>query len=180
LTQRRKESKEAKSKASLFFFASLLPLFLCVNSFSYGHTITMYHLRSLKRQPSAADHYPFNIPAVQPLHQLDFTAPVTFFVGANGSGKSTLLEAIAVAAGSITVGSDDIQRDPTLNPVRELAQTLRLTWTVKTRQGLFAVTGPPAYLPVPAQADGGPELSVHHRHPLTHYHGLCRCGYLEF
>jgi predicted ATPase len=97
----------------------------------------MYHLRSLKRQPSATDHYPFNIPAVQQLHQLDFTAPVTFFVGANGSGKSTLLEAIAVAAGSITVGSDDIQRDPTLNPVRELANSLRLTWTVKTHQGLF-------------------------------------------
>ena len=97
----------------------------------------MYHLRSLKRQSSAADHYPFNIPAVQQLDQLDFTAPVTFFVGDNGSGKSTLLEAIAVAAGSITVGSDDIQRDPTLNPVRELANSLLLTWTVKTRQGLF-------------------------------------------
>jgi predicted ATPase len=140
----------------------------------------MYHLRSLKRQPSATDHYPFNIPAVQQLHQLDFTAPVTFFVGANGSGKSTLLEAIAVAANAITVGSDDIQRDPTLNPVRALAQTLRLTWTVKTRQGLFAVTGPPAYLPVPAQADGGPKVSIHHRHPLAHYHGLFRRSYLEF
>ena len=31
--------------------------------------------------------------------ELEFTNPVTFFVGENGSGKSTLLEAIAVAAG---------------------------------------------------------------------------------
>jgi predicted ATPase len=97
----------------------------------------MLHLRSIKRPSSPTDLYPFNVPAVQNLDQLDFTTPVTFFVGANGSGKSTLLEAIAVAAGSITVGSEDIQRDVTLNPVRDLADSLRLTWRVKTRTGLF-------------------------------------------
>ncbi len=43
--------------------------------------------------------YPFGIPAVRDLDELEFTAPVTFFVGENGSGKSTLLESIAVAAG---------------------------------------------------------------------------------
>lgn len=31
--------------------------------------------------------------------QLEFSSPVTFFVGENGSGKSTLLEAMAVVAG---------------------------------------------------------------------------------
>ena len=42
------------------------------------------------------------LPVVQHLKKvktLDFSSPVTFFVGENGTGKSTLLEAIAVAYG---------------------------------------------------------------------------------
>lgn len=43
--------------------------------------------------------FPFNIPAVRDLRQIEFHADVTFFVGENGSGKSTILEAIALALG---------------------------------------------------------------------------------
>lgn len=43
--------------------------------------------------------YPFNLPLVESLRTVEFSAPVTFFVGANGAGKSTLLEAIAIALG---------------------------------------------------------------------------------
>jgi predicted ATPase len=43
--------------------------------------------------------YPFNIPAVRALDELELHPGVTFFVGENGCGKSTLVEAIAVAAG---------------------------------------------------------------------------------
>lgn len=45
------------------------------------------------------DHYPFSIPAIRNLHELEFHPKVTYFVGDNGTGKSTLLEAIAVVAG---------------------------------------------------------------------------------
>ena len=48
--------------------------------------------------PSFAE-YPFSIPAIGKLNELEFEQPVTFFIGENGSGKSTLLEAIAVACG---------------------------------------------------------------------------------
>jgi predicted ATPase len=41
--------------------------------------------------------YPFNIPALKDLGQLDFHPRITFFVGENGSGKSTLLEALAMS-----------------------------------------------------------------------------------
>lgn len=39
--------------------------------------------------------YPFSIPFIRHMNELDVDVPVTFFVGENGAGKSTLLEAIA-------------------------------------------------------------------------------------
>ena len=43
--------------------------------------------------------YPFSLPVVSSLAELEFHPAVTFLVGENGSGKSTLLEAIAIASG---------------------------------------------------------------------------------
>ncbi len=45
------------------------------------------------------ESYPFTIPAVAHLDNLQFHEDVTFFVGENGSGKSTVLEAIAMVMG---------------------------------------------------------------------------------
>ena len=55
---------------------------------------------SLKRELiEHFDRYPFSIPAVRELDQLQFAPEVTFLVGENGSGKSTLIEGIAVSLG---------------------------------------------------------------------------------
>jgi predicted ATPase len=43
--------------------------------------------------------YPFSIPSIQSLDELELDAKLTFLIGENGSGKSTLIEAIAVLAG---------------------------------------------------------------------------------
>lgn len=43
------------------------------------------------------DEYPFNIEIIKDFNELNFTEPVTFFIGENGTGKSTFLEAIAIA-----------------------------------------------------------------------------------
>src|SRR3569623_152687 len=43
--------------------------------------------------------YPFSIPAIRALDELELDAKVTFLIGENGAGKSTLIEAIAVLAG---------------------------------------------------------------------------------
>ncbi|RLQ94374.1 AAA family ATPase [Falsibacillus albus] len=43
--------------------------------------------------------YPFHLPVLQKLHELDLHPNVTIFMGENGMGKSTLLEAIAIASG---------------------------------------------------------------------------------
>jgi predicted ATPase len=47
----------------------------------------------------ARDAYPFNLPAIAKIDELDLDAPVVMFVGANGSGKSTLIEALAYQVG---------------------------------------------------------------------------------
>jgi predicted ATPase len=86
---------------------------------------------------AAQDTFPFNVPVIKALSEIEFTSDVTFFVGENGSGKSTLLEGIACAAGSITVGSDSAETDQTLRRIRALAKAFKLTWTKKTRTGFF-------------------------------------------
>lgn len=54
----------------------------------------------LRRETIASfDGYPFNLPAVRTLDQLELHPKMTILVGENGSGKSTLLEAIAVSLG---------------------------------------------------------------------------------
>jgi predicted ATPase len=45
------------------------------------------------------DAYPFSIPAIRALTELELAPQVTLLAGENGSGKSTLVEAIAIAAG---------------------------------------------------------------------------------
>jgi predicted ATPase len=48
----------------------------------------------VKEQAVESDAYPFHLPLIRRL-DIEFTSPVTFFVGENGTGKSTIIEAIA-------------------------------------------------------------------------------------
>ncbi len=84
-----------------------------------------------------ATTFPFNVPAIRELGPLDLTAPVTFLAGENGSGKSTLLEAVAAAASSPTIGSDEVRDDRTLAEQRRLAAHLKLTWNRRSHRGFF-------------------------------------------
>lgn len=100
----------------------------------------MIHLQSLTPRPfleSETEEFPFTVPAIRSLPEIKFTAPVTFFVGENGSGKSTLMEALACAVESITVGSESVKTDKTLEPIRKLAKYFKLAWTKRTRKGFF-------------------------------------------
>ncbi len=100
----------------------------------------MIHLRTITIREwnlSISNSFPFNIPIFQSLQPLEFTTPVTFFVGENGSGKSTLLEGIACAVESVTVGSESVKSDKSLVSQRELAKYFKLTWTKRTHTGFF-------------------------------------------
>ncbi len=96
------------------------------------------HLRSIALKAEIPEGpFPFDLPVIRTLEPLEIQAAVTYFVGENGSGKSTLLEAIACAAGSITAGSEQASRDASLAEVRQLADSLRLSWQARTRRGFF-------------------------------------------
>jgi predicted ATPase len=84
------------------------------------------------------ERYPFCLPAVRSLDQLDFHPGVTFFVGENGSGKSTLLEAIAVSLGFNAEGGSKNFNFGTRRSHSELHQHLRIAKGFKRpRTGFF-------------------------------------------
>jgi predicted ATPase len=66
--------------------------------------------------------YPWTVPALRDLRDLQFTAPVTFLMGENGCGKSTLLEALAVAVQASAAGAEEVDADATLSGPRRLAE----------------------------------------------------------
>jgi predicted ATPase len=81
--------------------------------------------------------YPFSIPSIKNLHQLNLKRNVTFFVGENGSGKSTLLEAIADKCQFNTAGGG---RNNTYNvhaSESALGEYIRLSWLPKVTDGFF-------------------------------------------
>lgn len=83
-----------------------------------------------------ADAYPFSLPAVRALDELDLST-VTYFVGENGAGKSTILEALAVAAGFNPEGGSIHFKFSTRSSESPLHQCIRLSRTRRPRTGFF-------------------------------------------
>lgn len=100
----------------------------------------MYHLkevRLLSEQYPTRDHYPFNMDVLQKTRSIQFSHPVTFFIGENGSGKSTLLEALARRCRiHIWSGMDCTRSEP--NPYEEmLFLYLHIEWSDGIVPGSF-------------------------------------------
>jgi predicted ATPase len=55
---------------------------------------------------SWGDEFPFSVPAIANIEQLDLGQSVTLLAGENGSGKSTILEAVAAAIGFAEQGGE--------------------------------------------------------------------------
>lgn len=83
-------------------------------------------------------NYPFSIPAIRKMGEIEFHPQVTFFIGENGSGKSTLLEAIAVGFGFNPEGGTRNFNFSTYASHSELWQYLRLTRGIaRPKDGFF-------------------------------------------
>ena len=82
--------------------------------------------------------YLWTIPAIAGVERVDFTKPVTCFVGENGSGKSTLLEAMAINCGFNPEGGTKHYSFSTFDSHSELNQCMRLIkGPKKPRWGYF-------------------------------------------
>lgn len=99
------------------------------------------YLRSItlqRDQIQSFDQYPFHLPVISRLNQLDFHPKVTYIVGENGMGKSTLLEAIAVSLGFNPEGGTMNFSFSTASTHSELHQYLRVARGIrKPRDGFF-------------------------------------------
>ncbi|NMD71715.1 AAA family ATPase [Bacillus sp. DNRA2] len=82
-------------------------------------------------------HYPFTIPSLKNLDQLELTKKVTFFVGENGTGKSTLLEAIADKCGFNTAGGGRNNYYEVQSAESALGDYIKLSWMPKVSNGFF-------------------------------------------
>ncbi len=72
------------------------------------------------------ESYLREIKSLQGVEELEFTCPITFFVGENGSGKSTLLEAIAVTYGFNPEGGTKNYNFSTYDSHSELCEALTI------------------------------------------------------
>lgn len=82
--------------------------------------------------------YPFSLPAVRSLEDIDLHPKMTYFIGENGSGKSTLLEAIAVALGFNPEGGTRNFNFSTRKSHSDLYKYLRIVRGIKRpRDGFF-------------------------------------------
>lgn len=82
-------------------------------------------------------NYPFAIPSIKSLQQLELNNKVTFFVGENGSGKSTLLEAIADKCEFNTAGGGRNNYYDVHAAEAALGEYIRLSWMPKVTNGFF-------------------------------------------
>ncbi len=93
-------------------------------------------LRLPARRPEAG--FPLDLPLLAGGDEVALDPGVTILVGENGSGKSTLLEALALATELPAAQSSEGARpDDTLGHVLPLADALGLSWTQRSRRGLF-------------------------------------------
>jgi predicted ATPase len=85
----------------------------------------------------ATDCYPFNLEILKKTEGIEFTRPVTFFIGENGTGKSTLLRAIARSC-SIHIWEEHEGTKDRHNRYEDLLyQSLRIIWTDGKVPGSF-------------------------------------------
>jgi predicted ATPase len=107
-----------------------------MNAYEARHYLLKAELRWERVEDRS--RYPYSLPAVAGLQEIEFHPKVTFLVGENGSGKSTLIEALAIAWGFNPEGGSKNFRFGTAASHSALHSALRLIkGTKRARDGFF-------------------------------------------
>ena len=101
------------------------------------HKVYLKSCKVLQEKIEDKRAYPFDIPSLRDLRELEFPTNVTFFVGENGSGKSTLLEAIADCCEFNTAGGGRQNTFEVHKAESALGDYIRLSWLPKVSSGFF-------------------------------------------
>jgi predicted ATPase len=64
------------------------------------------YVLGLRREGAWGSGFPFDVPAIAAVEEIELDRPVTLLAGENGSGKSTILEAVAEAIGFAEEGGE--------------------------------------------------------------------------
>ena len=96
--------------------------------------LTHVGLRMDRVQPEV---HPFALPILADGLSLEFTTPITFFVGENGSGKSSVLEALAWSTGFGMHGGSRDHQFVDAEEGHALGRALALTWRQRSADGFF-------------------------------------------
>lgn len=97
-------------------------------------------IRLLRDRVNDWESYPFSVPVIRDLEELDLRSRICFFAGENGTGKSTLLEAVAVhygfgrEGGTRSFSNDTTESNHSIDP---LVRALRLSFDRRTGAGYF-------------------------------------------
>lgn len=95
----------------------------------------MIFLRTFKRSNgNKLGDYPFHMPAINELNQLNFKSPVTFLIGENGCGKTTLLESMVELAHSINLVPEEFNK---MTGAKILSESFEIEWHKKTSRGFY-------------------------------------------
>lgn len=94
----------------------------------------------LRDRVESWEKYPFDVPAIRTLDEIEIKSKICFFVGENGSGKSTLLEAVAAHYGfGREGGSRSFHRVSTdsVSSIDPLVKALRVAFSLRTGKGFY-------------------------------------------
>jgi predicted ATPase len=86
------------------------------------------YLKRAAVRPAGSTGWPYDLPAVVALPDIDLSAPATFLVGENGVGKSTLVEGLAMATGINPHGGSGNIRTRGHGTESPLHEHLELRW----------------------------------------------------
>ena len=97
-------------------------------------------IKLLRERVEDWNRYPFSVPAIREMKEIELRSRICYFAGENGTGKSTVLEAIAAhygfgpEGGNRSFRNDSTKSNQSIGP---LLRALRLTFDKRTGAGFF-------------------------------------------